>query len=83
MRLFFFVLFGLQIGDVKPSLLFFIFLSLFTLNSTSVGRLQNVNKHIIGAPNDLPALPIQNPNILSSFFVFGPPLVLAQGASVR
>ena len=42
-------------------------------NSTSIGRLQNVNKHIIGAPNDLPASPIQNPNIFCPFFVFGPP----------
>ncbi len=26
-------------------------------------------KHIIGAPNDLPALPIQNPNIFVLFYV--------------
>jgi hypothetical protein len=41
-------------------------------NSTSVGRQQNVNKlisSIIGAPNDLPALPIQNPNIFVHFYV--------------
>jgi hypothetical protein len=65
--LFYFVLFGPPIGDVKPTLLFIIFLSLFTVNSTSVGRLQNVNKHIIGATNDLPALPLQNPNIFVHF----------------
>ncbi len=41
-------------------------------NSTSAGRLQNVNElisSIIGAPNDLPALPIQNPNIFVHFYV--------------
>jgi hypothetical protein len=52
-------------------------------NSTSVGRLQNVNKHIIGAPNDLPASLIQNPNIFFPFFVFGPPFYWRTEAPLR
>jgi hypothetical protein len=54
---------------------------------------------IISAPNDSPALPIQNSNIFvhflvrcannnqdmfrGFFFVFGPPLLLAEDASMR